>query len=296
MSRWLLGTKWLNILLLKRLFAYLRFPHFFSLGEIKKSNDNPGENPIREFFTSTYTDIWWWLWGRELHHVAPDVSRLVPGGCVTTSKIQLTCSTFTSKLKILISCDKEGQRFEHKVTEGSHTNLWGPSAPWGGTWWNWLWTNHDTETCYSSLLCEQMLTDRHLVIANRILQHMLETHTGCTASRLLLLLYQWNSRLPDPAWPAYLSRHFPVSMLHSRAEWSVRTAGRTGLVHWHLDSNQLLRWRQNTVSFTFLVQDIMRFPKWGAGTLRGHVVITGGQVKSRVGKFHWHVNVFCFFF
>lgn len=139
-------------------------------------------------------------------------------------------------------------------------------------------------------------TDRHLVIANRILQHMLETHTGCTASRLLLLLYQWNSRLPDPAWPAYLSRHFPVSMLHSRAEWSVRTAGRTGLVHWHLDSNQLLRWRQNTVSFTFLVQDILRFPKRGAGTLRGHVVITGGQVKSRVGKFHWHVNVFLFFF
>jgi len=30
---------------------------------------------------ATHTDIWWWLRGRKLHHVAPDVSRLVPGGC-----------------------------------------------------------------------------------------------------------------------------------------------------------------------------------------------------------------------
>lgn len=28
----------------------------------------------------THTDIWWWLGGRKLHHVAPDVSRLVPRG------------------------------------------------------------------------------------------------------------------------------------------------------------------------------------------------------------------------
>lgn len=30
---------------------------------------------------ATHTDIWWWLRGWKLYHVAPDVSRLVPGGC-----------------------------------------------------------------------------------------------------------------------------------------------------------------------------------------------------------------------
>lgn len=35
--------------------------------------------------------------------------------------------------------------------------------------------------------------------------------------------------LPDPAWPAYLSRHLPVSMLHSSAEWSVKWGRAQGL-------------------------------------------------------------------
>lgn len=30
---------------------------------------------------ATHSDIWWRLGSRKLHHIAPDVSRLVPGGC-----------------------------------------------------------------------------------------------------------------------------------------------------------------------------------------------------------------------
>lgn len=37
-------------------------------------------NTSRRQYRATYTDIWWRLGGRKLHHVAPDVSRLVPGG------------------------------------------------------------------------------------------------------------------------------------------------------------------------------------------------------------------------
>lgn len=45
---------------------------------------------------ATHTDIWWWLGGRKLHHVAPDVSRLVPRGCGNISTHQQTLSTFRS--------------------------------------------------------------------------------------------------------------------------------------------------------------------------------------------------------
>lgn len=34
----------------------------------------------KEQSMATHTDIWWWLGGGKLHHVAPDVSRLVPWG------------------------------------------------------------------------------------------------------------------------------------------------------------------------------------------------------------------------
>lgn len=42
-------------------------------------------------FKDTHTDIWWWLGGRKLHHVAPDVSCLVPRGCgnISTRSIQV---------------------------------------------------------------------------------------------------------------------------------------------------------------------------------------------------------------
>lgn len=46
---------------------------------------------------------------------------------MTTSKIQLTFKAHLHQTKNSDvkkkSCDKEGQRFENKVTEGSHTNL-----------------------------------------------------------------------------------------------------------------------------------------------------------------------------
>lgn len=44
----------------------------------KPLQDVPAESERRK---ATYADIWWRLRGRKLHHVAPDVSRLVPGGC-----------------------------------------------------------------------------------------------------------------------------------------------------------------------------------------------------------------------
>lgn len=43
--------------------------------------DIPVETLWREQDKATHTDIWWRLGGGKLHHIAPDVSRLVPGGC-----------------------------------------------------------------------------------------------------------------------------------------------------------------------------------------------------------------------
>lgn len=58
--------------------------------------DNSVETLEGEQYKATYTDIWWWLRGRKLHHVAPDVSGLVPGGCGNINTHQQTHSTFRS--------------------------------------------------------------------------------------------------------------------------------------------------------------------------------------------------------
>lgn len=55
-----------------------RWPVFKFYDILGYSSWNHGTNNSS---SSTHTDIWWWLGSRKLHHIAPDVSRLVPGGC-----------------------------------------------------------------------------------------------------------------------------------------------------------------------------------------------------------------------
>lgn len=71
--------------------------------------DIPVETLGREQYKATYADIWWWLGGRKLHHIAPDVSRLVPGGFGNISTHQQTHS-YTGLLTI--NCWRQQQRGE----------------------------------------------------------------------------------------------------------------------------------------------------------------------------------------
>ncbi len=140
--------------------------------------------------------------------------------------------------------------------------LWEPSALWGGTWWSWLqareqWWTYVTLRINIIKQAKWENVNRHTVLCDSNLQHMFYQvfhkkrwdRTCCitviiaittimltnsfwyteitiylnSINRVWILdLFHNYELLPDPAWPAYLSRHLPVSILHSRAEWSVK--------------------------------------------------------------------------
>lgn len=66
----------------------------------------PAKTLKTEQCKATHTDIWWWLGGRKLHHVAPDVSRLVPGGCGNTRTHQ---PSYTSTQNELLELTEDGK-------------------------------------------------------------------------------------------------------------------------------------------------------------------------------------------
>lgn len=80
-----------------------------------------------------------------------------------------------------------------------------PSVQWGGTWWSWLWRQ------------------RNIFIDTADKKHF---SFKIEFNQIFSWLYNTFVSLPDPWWPKYLRRHFPVSMLHSIAVWSVQTCHR----------------------------------------------------------------------